>query len=114
MRLLLDENVPKKLKYDLAEHDVYTVRGMRQDSNEDQDILQFLTDFNFDALITCDKNLRFQQNLIRHTTPIIVLDTYTNAYSILKELVPNLLDLLAKPLMSGATVVRLTQARPQP
>lgn len=106
MRLLLDENVPKKLKHHLAGHDVYTVREMRLSGNGDEDVLQFLTDFNFDALITCDKNLRFQQNLIRYPTPIIVLDTYTNAYPILKELVPSLLDLLAKPLMPGATVVK--------
>ena len=108
MRLLLDENVPKKLKHDLVGHDVYTVREMRQNGNEDQDILQFLSDFNFDALITCDKNLRFQQNLARYPTPIIVLDTYTNAYPILKAIIPILLDLLLEPLLPGATVIRLS------
>lgn len=105
MRLLLDENVPRKLKHDLTGHDVYTVRELRQDGNEDQDVLQFLIDFNIDALITCDKNLRFQQNLARYPTPIFVLDTYTNAYIVLKAVVPKLLTLLDKPLMPGATIV---------
>ncbi|GAB4041211.1 DUF5615 family PIN-like protein [Spirosoma gilvum] len=106
MRLLLDENVPKKLRQDLADHDVYTIRELRRDGNEDEDVLQLLIDFNFDALVTCDKNLRFQQNLVKYPTPIIVLDTYTNAYPILKLTVPLLLDLLQQPLAPGATVLK--------
>ena len=104
MRLLLDENVPRKLKQDLEGHDVYTVRELRQ--NGDEDVLQFLIAFNFDALITCDKNLRFQQNLIRYPTPVIVLDTYTNAYSVLKSILPNLLKVLKSSLPSGLTIVK--------
>lgn len=106
MRLLLDENVPKKLKQDLLTHNVYTVRELRRDGYEDEDVLQFLIDFNFDALITCDKNLRFQQNLAKYPTPVLVLDTYTNAYPILKLVVPYLLEQLKLPLAAGATVIR--------
>ncbi len=106
MRLLLDENVPKKLRQDLIEHTVFTVQEMRQNGNEDEDVLRFLIDFNFDALITCDKNLRFQQNMSRYTTPVIVLDTYTNAYPVLKSIVPQLLDLLRSPLSPGATLIK--------
>ncbi len=29
MRLLLDENLPKRLKLDFPEHEVYTVRDIR-------------------------------------------------------------------------------------
>ncbi|QHV97108.1 DUF5615 family PIN-like protein [Spirosoma endbachense] len=108
MRLLLDENVPKKLKQDLvAFHDVFTVREMRRDGNEDEDVLQFLVNFNMDALITCDKNLRFQQNLTKYSTPVLVLDTYTNAYPVLKAIIPALLATLEQPLESGATVIRI-------
>jgi predicted nuclease of predicted toxin-antitoxin system len=106
MRLLLDENVPRKLKQDLQGYDVYTVRELRQNGNEDEDVLQFLIAFNFDALITCDKNLRFQQNLTRYPTPVIVLDTYTNAYPILKSTIPNLLKALKSSLPPGATIVK--------
>ncbi len=107
MRLLLDENVPAKLKQDLVGHTVYTVRELRGDGREDEEVLQLLIDFNFDALITCDKNLRFQQNLNRYTTPVIVLDAYTNAYLVLRKVVPNLLYLLQQPLPSGASIVKL-------
>ena len=56
MRLLLDENVPKRLKQDLlTNHDVVTVRDMRQEGNVDEDFLRFLIDFNLGALIICDK-----------------------------------------------------------
>lgn len=107
MRLLLDENVPKKLKQDLTGHTSYTVRELRREGNEDEDVLQFLLDFNFDALITCDKNLRFQQNLTKYPTPVIVLDTYTNAYPVLKSIVPLLLETLQSPLPPGATVIKV-------
>ncbi|AQG79552.1 DUF5615 family PIN-like protein [Spirosoma montaniterrae] len=106
MRLLLDENVPVKLKQDLTGHTVYTVRELRRDGREDEEVLQLLVDFNFDALITCDKNLRFQQNLSRYTTPVVVLDTYTNAYLVLRQTVPNLLSLLQQALPAGATIVK--------
>lgn len=106
MRLLLDENIPKKLKQDLVGHDVFTVRELSRNGNEDQDVLHFLVEFNFDALITCDKNLRFQQNLLKYPTPIIVLDTYTNAYPILKSVIPRLLETLDYPLEPGATIVK--------
>ncbi len=106
MRLLLDENIPKKLKQDIIGHYVCTVRELRRDGNEDQTLLRFLIDFNFDALITCDKNLRFQQNLVRYPTPIIVLDTYTNAYPILQTIIPQLLAVLDAPLPTGAIIIR--------
>lgn len=106
MRLLLDENIPKKLKKDLAGHDVYTVQELRRDGNEDEEVLQFLIDFNFDALITYDKNLRFQQNFTKYPTPVIVLDTYTNAYPILKSIIPPLLEKLLSDLQPGATVIK--------
>jgi len=106
MRLLLDENVPWKIRQDLVGHTVYTVRELRLNGREDEEVLKLLLDFNLDALITCDKNLRFQQNLIRYPTPVIVLDTYTNAYVILKEVIPKLLTLLQQPLPHGATVVK--------
>ena len=106
MRLLLDENVPKKLKQDLTVYDVYTVRELRQDGNEDEDMLRFLIDFNIDVFITCDKNLRFQQNLVRYPTPILILDTYTNAYPIIKSVVPQSVEALESSLPAGATLVK--------
>ena len=106
MRLLLDENVPRKLKQDLQGHDVYTVRELGRTGNEDKEVLQFLLDFNINALITCDKNLRFQQNLAQYPTPIIILDTYTNAYPILKSLIPKLLETLQLPLLPGAIIIK--------
>ncbi|WP_460978927.1 DUF5615 family PIN-like protein [Spirosoma knui] len=103
---LLDENVPRRLKQELVGHTVFTVREMRQDGTEDVDVLRFLLEYNFDALITCDKNLPFQQNLTRYPVPVIVLDTYTNAYPVLRSIVPKLLALLGSPLAQGATIVK--------
>ena len=106
MRLLLDENVPRKLAKDLEGHIVYTVRELRFNGNEDEDILRLLLEFNIDALITCDKNLRFQQNLNKYSVPILVLDTYTNAYPVLKSVIPALLNALQQPLDEGATLIK--------
>ncbi|GAB3785244.1 hypothetical protein GCM10028818_46540 [Spirosoma horti] len=43
---------------------------------------------------------------IKYPTPIIVLDTYTDAYPILQSVIPRLLETLDYPLEPGATIVK--------
>ena len=42
MKLLLDENVPKKLKYDLSEFEVYTVRDKRWNGIKNGELLELM------------------------------------------------------------------------
>ena len=65
MRLLLDENLPKRLKLDFPEYEIYTVRYKGWNGIKNSDLLKLLMEHNFDALLTFDKNLQHQQNFAK-------------------------------------------------
>ena len=52
MKLLLDENLPKRLKQDFLDHQVYTVREKSWNGIKNGDLLKLLLENNFDALLT--------------------------------------------------------------
>jgi hypothetical protein len=65
MRLLLDENFPKRLKQDFLAHEVFTVREKSWYGIKNGELLKLLLENNFDALLTFDKNLQHQQNFLK-------------------------------------------------
>lgn len=67
MRLLLDENLPKRLKQDFAEHEIYTANDKGWTGISNGRLLELLIENDFNVLITFDKNLQFQQNFKRYT-----------------------------------------------
>lgn len=58
MRLLLDENLPKRLKLDFPEHEIYTVRDKGWDGKKNGELMRLMVGESFDALLTFDKNLQ--------------------------------------------------------
>ena len=50
MKLLLDENLPKRLKLDFPEHEIYTVRDKSWNGIKNGELLKLLIENNFDAL----------------------------------------------------------------
>ena len=62
MRLLLDENLPKRLKTDFADHEIYTVCDKGWNGIKNGQLLQVMIENSFQALLTFDKNLQHQQN----------------------------------------------------
>lgn len=93
MRLLLDESVPAGLRRYLPGHTVVTVveRGWGGTKNG---TLLALAATEFDALITVDKNLPYQQNLTQLPISVIILDTKSNELRFLVPLVPQLKQVL--------------------
>ena len=59
MKLLLDENLPKRLKLDFPEHDMYTVSDNGWNGKTNGELLKLLVPNNFDILFAFDKNLQF-------------------------------------------------------
>jgi predicted nuclease of predicted toxin-antitoxin system len=81
MKLLLDENLPRKLKYRFNEtFVVVTVNEMKWNAKKNGELMQLLQDNGFQALITSDKNLQYQQNLDRYKMKVVVLDVKDNRY----------------------------------
>ena len=107
MRLLLDENLPKRLKLDFAEHEIYTVRDKGWNGIKNGDLIKLVIENLFDALITFDKNLQHQQNLSKNKITILVLTAKSNSYKELTKLsgkVKNYLD--AEKLSSGVVIIK--------
>ncbi|MEH3115246.1 DUF5615 family PIN-like protein [Pedobacter terrae] len=105
MKLLLDENLPKRLKEHFAGHEIYTVRDMGWNGVKNGELLKLMIADDFHILITFDKNLQFQQNFEKYTLPIIVLNALDNTYLTLKEFVPQILSLLKSDLKAGANII---------
>jgi predicted nuclease of predicted toxin-antitoxin system len=93
MRILIDECVDWRLLRDLPSHDVKTVRQVGWDETVNGALLK-LAEQQFDVLITTDKNLSFQQNVVRFNIAVVVLRARSARLRHLRELVPILLKIL--------------------
>jgi len=72
MRVLLDECVTSKLKSLLKLHVVSTVQEEGWSGKKNGELLG-LAQQNFDAFLTIDQNLRFQQSLAKYRIAVIVV-----------------------------------------
>jgi predicted nuclease of predicted toxin-antitoxin system len=106
MKLLLDENLPKRLKLDFPEHEIYTVRDKSWDGKKNGELMRLMVDDDFDALLTFDKNLQHQQNFKKYTIPVLVLNASNNTYQTLKDLVPKIKEALSGEIQPGGTEVK--------
>ncbi len=74
MKILLDESVPKHLSQDLLGHECATVQGCGWSGLTNGELLQRATG-QFDLFITCDQNIRYQQNLAKQEIAVLQLST---------------------------------------
>ena len=105
MRLLLDESVPSRLRRSLVGHEVRTVVEMGWSGVKNGELLA-LAATEFDAFITVDKNLPYQQNLAMLPVAVIVLDAPSIELPALLQLLPALERVLAS--LKLKTYVRIT------
>ena len=92
MKILIDENLPKKLKQDLSIYSVFTVRDKGWQSKTNGDLIQLMLEDNFDLLITFDQNLQYQQNLIKYPIAVLVINTYNNQHDTIYKFINKLKD----------------------
>ncbi len=103
MKLLLDECMPRKLKREFAGHQVLTVDDAGLKGLKNGELLRTAVAQNFDALLTVDKNLPYQQNMQNSGMAILVMSAKGNTYEILKPLIPKVIQAL-KTIKSGEVV----------
>ncbi len=99
MRVLLDENLPRKLKHRFApEHVAVTVveRGWGRKRNGE---LLRAASAEFDGLITMGRGMEHQQNLAGLSLRVVVVRARSNEYEVLLPLVP----LIKRALETAAT-----------
>jgi len=74
MKILFDQGTPAPLRHALAGHSISTAYEMSWAKLENGDLLS-AAEVSFDAFITTDQNLRYQQNLGARRLAILVLPT---------------------------------------
>ena len=85
MKILLDENIPAKVKFDFGEgYDVFTVRDMNWLGRKNGELLGLAAFNGFEVFITLDKNLKNQQNLNKVELIIILLLSINNKHQTLQ------------------------------
>jgi predicted nuclease of predicted toxin-antitoxin system len=97
MKVLLDENIPRKLKWRLIEpeFEILTVpeRGWAGMTNGE---LLSRAEAEFDVLLTMDQGIEYQRNVSKHALGIIVIAAPTNEYETLVPLVAEIEEALRK------------------
>ncbi len=93
IKILLDECLPKKLKYRIEELDqdffTKTTPDMGWASLSNGELLS-MAEGEFDVFITSDKNLSFQQSISSSSIQVVLLKARTNIYEDLFPLVEKL------------------------
>lgn len=102
MRLLLDECVPARLRRSLLSHEVSTVVAEGWSGVKNSRLLGLAAQ-RFDAFVTVDKNLPYQQNTSTLPVAVIILDAASNELPYLLPLIPAL-EIELRRLVKGSYV----------
>lgn len=107
MKLLLDENLPHRLRPLLVGHETFTVAFMNWKGIENGRLLTLAASNGFHALVTQDSGLEYEQNLARLPCSVVVLEAESNSLQHIRPLVPSLLNVLRT--LPPCVVVRVRQ-----
>ena len=88
MKLLLDENLPVKLKYRFLDRQIetFTVADKKWNAKQNGELLELMIDEGFTHLLTFDSNISFQQNFLRYPVPVIIIIASSNDYVTIMEI----------------------------
>jgi len=95
VRVLLDECVDRRLAHELHGHEVQTVTGRGWAGVLNGALLAQATG-QFDAFVTVDRNLAFQQRIDKLELAVVILRARSNRLADLRPLVPALLRALSQ------------------
>jgi hypothetical protein len=96
MKILIDENLPRKLAAHLEGHECRAVVECGWSLKKNGELLA-LADPLFDFLLTLDKNLPYQQTLGSVRIAVLIIHAYSNR-------IPDLLPLLPECVAALATI----------
>ncbi|HYX31222.1 MAG TPA: hypothetical protein VE863_21990 [Pyrinomonadaceae bacterium] len=100
VRVLLDEGVPDVIQRRLKTITIATVQELGWRGISNGDLLDLMIG-RFDVLVTSDKNIPFQQNLVKRNLSAIILPS--NRIRILNLLLPDI-ESAIKTIQVGETI----------
>jgi predicted nuclease of predicted toxin-antitoxin system len=109
MRLLLDECIPARLSRALVGHEVLTIGKAGWSGVKNGELLA-LAAAKFDAFVTVDKNLPYQQNSANLPVAVFVLDAHSNELHHLLLLVPRLEEALLSMRPRSYVLIKAAEA----
>ena len=95
MRVLLDECVPHRLRRLLVGHQAISVEFVGWKGVRNGALLALMAAHGFEALLTVDRSLQFQQNLPEAGVMAVVMVAASNSVRDLAPLMPKVLAALA-------------------
>jgi predicted nuclease of predicted toxin-antitoxin system len=106
MKLLLDENLPHQLRHEISGHDCSTVAYSGWSGVGNGELLQNAASAGFDAVLTKDANVQYEQNLVNLPVAVVILHAATNDIDDIRPLLPTLLSALSNLIPNQVTHVR--------
>lgn len=106
MLILLDEDLPRRLRRRFPQHLVRTVQQQGWTGVRNGELLRRAAAAGFEFFLTADQNLAFQQNLSGSSLCVLVLVARSNKEEDLVPLLPALLHALEFPQPGTVRVVR--------
>ena len=88
MKILLDECLPKKLKFLLNDFETKTATEMGWSSLRNGDLIKAAIENHFDVFLTIDKNIEHQQNLKSYKISIVIFDVRRSKIEFMNPLIP--------------------------
>lgn len=97
MKLLLDEQIDVRMKPLLREFKVYTLHDFDWLGLQNGALREQVNQNGFDALVSADKNMPFQQNLSKVNFALVLLDTPSLLFANQIQFVPKLTEFFRNP-----------------
>jgi predicted nuclease of predicted toxin-antitoxin system len=88
MKLLLDENLPLKLRHEISGHEVFTTTFMGWSGIENGELLAVAAEHGFDVVLTTDRGMEYEQNTSNLPVSVIVIRAASNAIEDVRPLLP--------------------------
>ncbi|HEV8120652.1 MAG TPA: DUF5615 family PIN-like protein [Candidatus Polarisedimenticolia bacterium] len=104
MRVLLDECLPRKLKAELAEHQVRTAQEEGWAGFKNGALLQVASS-RFDVFLTVDRGVAFQQNVTDLPIAVVLIMARSNRLRDLRPLLPEVRQALPRAKAGSVTRV---------
>ena len=104
MRVLLDNNVNPRFAHLISGHEIAHAHELGWDHLLNGDLIATAESNGFQAIITADKNLRYQQNLGGRQISIVVLNSVLITLPHIRSLAPRV-EVALRDLSPGCFVV---------
>ena len=86
--MLIDESLPKRIRREMPGFQAFTVAQQGWSKTKNGALLRLAESSKFDAFLTADQSLRYQQNLAGSSLRIIVFEAVSNRMEHIGPLLP--------------------------